>query len=308
MRSARMPDCEIRRDVLETFAPHAAACFSFATPGSNRLVMNGKHLVGLDLVEARDRTDRTARQIHVSLRHDEPAFGGGKDELCHQRLVSGLALERGAMTRSQPLRYPEADVVTVPLVLAARIAEPGDESNGHRRDSSPRMNEGRGPAAPSQYSRTTPAVLRRLLLAALSSFRRGFGTFGLVLRLAPHVRSPRGSGSCSRTGRSGFFLGDRRLRICAVTTDGFSPARMALPRPRADGRSRTCSAWLMVMPDRSTSRNSGRSLAARMCKSFHPVADHAALLIHRRRHLGVHEVQRIHMGSLVGGDALKSMC
>src|SRR5262245_10096460 len=144
---------ELLLDIAEPVMTRDAAA-ELQLHGARRkiqLVVRDEQLLGLDLVEARERADRVARKVHVGLRHHQPDVAG-------QPRGVGIELrfraERDALARRQPLREPEARVVPVALVAPARVTEPCDQPDGHGT-----KKARRSPAAPRGSA--TPATSAR---------------------------------------------------------------------------------------------------------------------------------------------------
>jgi len=87
--------------------------------------VDDEHRLGWNLEEGRRRADRAARLVHVRLGLEQCELVAVDPDLRDPRRelrAPGAAVAAGELVRDH-----RADVVTVALVLAARVAQPDDE-------------------------------------------------------------------------------------------------------------------------------------------------------------------------------------
>src|SRR5712664_666272 len=91
------------------------------------LVVHDEDFLRLDLVVARKRADRLARDVHVSLRQRQPQLARGERELAQHSVILRHRFQLDALRGREARHEPEADVVSVPLVLPSGVPEAGDQ-------------------------------------------------------------------------------------------------------------------------------------------------------------------------------------
>src|SRR5580765_3805956 len=91
------------------------------------VVGHDEHVRQVDLIEPRQLADRAAAQVHIRERLDEQHVGVGPAPARLDRRSVQLRRPRQVMPSGQQVHHLEADVVSRPGVLAARIAKTRDQ-------------------------------------------------------------------------------------------------------------------------------------------------------------------------------------
>src|SRR5581483_3023536 len=169
-----VPGAEVLRDRAQPVVPGEAAAAACLEPARLEVgvVVDDEDRVRLEPVEAGGGADRAARLVHERLRleqADPVVVDPHEGEPARELLAPGAAVAPGELVDDHV-----ADVVAVARVLAARVAEPGDE-----------QVERRGAlASPPRRPHLLPGGLCGL--AALRRRRPGLGG-----RLGPRLLGPR---------------------------------------------------------------------------------------------------------------------
>jgi hypothetical protein len=121
---------QARLNVFQAIVPAVAAALLEADAArfEVEVVMDDQGFVGGDLVEARQRSDRLAGEIHEGHRLQQPQFVDASDAAKEFPLRRQRCLQANA----QLVDEPEADIVPVVFVLAAGVAEADNQAGwGH---------------------------------------------------------------------------------------------------------------------------------------------------------------------------------
>src|SRR5471030_2989407 len=226
-------------DVLQAIVPTGRAALFEARDAGHQieLVVHHQHLVGRDLVEARQPADRLAGTVHIGLRLQQPDLVAADGRLGDQRVETRLALQaRVGQAVGQVVDQPEAGVVAGLFVFGAGIAEADDQTYGHMRfqiEKNPRL----------QKARARVLQFRNRITTAADYF----------LALAAGLASAAGAAGAAAASADTWPAGTE-----AVAMVRFEPWVTAVT-PAGSTSSPMCSEWPTSMFDRSTVMNSGRS-------------------------------------------------
>ena len=280
--------------------------------------MHDQHFLGKDLVEARERAHRLARRGSCRSGEHEAKLPAGTRELADQPVVLRDRLQLDALTRREARHEPETDVVAVPfVVLGPDCPRPAMSliMGGYKK----------GAEIPAPFLRGGMSAL--LLVALVGSCRlcrpcssaagaAASGAFCLTVGTSAAAGTASAAAATLRHRRLRLQL--RRLPPRRSRPSGSAPKRRSdsrcrpapARRPCGMATSRTWIEWPIEMFDRSTWMNSGRSAGRqRISTSFSTWVIEAALLLDRRRFLGVDEVQRhLDVDLLVGRRPAGSRC
>ena len=97
------------------------------TGGQIQLVVGDQDFLGRDLVEARQRRDRLAGEVHEGLRLQQPDAATLHVGARHQAVIAALGHQLHAQRAGDGVDPPEAGVVARGFVLGARVAEADEE-------------------------------------------------------------------------------------------------------------------------------------------------------------------------------------
>src|SRR5438067_1441868 len=278
--------------------------------GEVELVVRHQHRLDRDLVVIRDAAHRVAAAVHVAHGLEQPQILSADARTCELRLVARLAAEGRLVAAGELVDDLEAGVVTGARVLDARIAEPDDQLERltcHVVDSRPKRRRPPGePSLPRAAGVRCRARCGGYFLppsffpaaasffgAAASFFSSPFfaspaaaGAPGAAAGAAPGAPgapgAPAASGAAPSAGTAAAASaatgsGSSARGAWIETTGALRRVSSGIATPGGSGMSARNLVSLRLMPERSSSRNSGRSFgrqltstSARMCETTPP--------------------------------------